>query len=135
MTVRRVVTGVGPDGKSRVASDSPVAPLTAQALPGYSWHRLWSIDGACTVPNDGAPAPLAEHFPPTHGVRFDIFTVPPAGAKPEPGQIWLELDDGHEVHLQAGDTIVQNGVRHAWRNHSDRPCTMVIFLVGAARQN
>jgi hypothetical protein len=32
------------------------------------------------------------------------------------GQVWLELDDGVEVHLQRGDTVVQNGTRHAWRN-------------------
>ena len=32
------------------------------------------------------------------------------------GEVWLELDDGEEVHLRAGDTVVQNGTRHAWRN-------------------
>ena len=31
------------------------------------------------------------------------------------GEVWLELDDGKEVHLQAGDTVIQNGTRHAWR--------------------
>ena len=25
------------------------------------------------------------------------------------GEVWLELDDGVEVHLRAGDTVVQNG--------------------------
>jgi quercetin dioxygenase-like cupin family protein len=50
------------------------------------------------------------------------------------GEIWLELDDGKEVHLKTGDVVVQNGVRHAWRNHSKRPCTMVICLVGTAKK-
>jgi hypothetical protein len=49
------------------------------------------------------------------------------------GEVWLELDDGAEVHLHAGDTVVQNGTRHAWRNKSDAPCTMVVCLVGACR--
>ena len=49
------------------------------------------------------------------------------------GEIWLELDDGKEVHLQAGDTVIQNGTRHAWRNKSTQPCHMIIFLVGAKR--
>jgi mannose-6-phosphate isomerase-like protein (cupin superfamily) len=49
------------------------------------------------------------------------------------GEVWLELDDGAEVHLRAGDTVVQNGTRHAWRNKSDEPCTMVVCLVGARR--
>ncbi|MEP7075046.1 MAG: cupin domain-containing protein [Acidobacteriota bacterium] len=47
------------------------------------------------------------------------------------GEIWLELDDGHEVHLRTGDSLVQNGVRHAWRNHGSKPCTLVVTIVGA----
>jgi hypothetical protein len=29
------------------------------------------------------------------------------------GEVWLELDDGKEIHLRAGDTVVQKGTRHA----------------------
>lgn len=47
------------------------------------------------------------------------------------GEIWLELDDQKEVHLTAGDTLVQNGVRHAWRNHGTKPCSLVVTIVGA----
>ena len=50
------------------------------------------------------------------------------------GEVWLELDDGEEVHLQPGDTVVQNGTRHAWRNKGTEPCTMVVFLLGAHRK-
>jgi mannose-6-phosphate isomerase-like protein (cupin superfamily) len=46
------------------------------------------------------------------------------------GEIWLELD-AEEVHLREGDCVVQNGTRHAWRNKSDKPCTMTVELVGA----
>ena len=49
------------------------------------------------------------------------------------GEIWLELDDKQEVHLKMGDTLVQNGVRHAWRNHSDKSCTLVVTIVGAEK--
>ncbi len=49
------------------------------------------------------------------------------------GEVWLELDDGVEVHLRAGDTVVQNGTRHAWRNKSSEPCQMVVVLIGANR--
>ena len=49
------------------------------------------------------------------------------------GEVWLELDDGREVHLKPGDTVVQNGTRHAWRNKGSEPCRMVVFLVGAHR--
>ena len=49
------------------------------------------------------------------------------------GEVWLELDDGEEVHLKAGDTVVQNGTRHAWRNKGSEPCHMVVCLIGAHR--
>jgi mannose-6-phosphate isomerase-like protein (cupin superfamily) len=47
------------------------------------------------------------------------------------GEVWLELDNGVEVHLKPGDTVVQNGTRHAWRNHGDKPCRLAVFLIGA----
>ncbi len=50
------------------------------------------------------------------------------------GEVWVELDDGVEVHLRAGDTVVQNGTRHAWRNKSSKPCQMVVCLIGAHRK-
>ena len=49
------------------------------------------------------------------------------------GEMDLELDDGAEVHLRPGDCVVQNGTRHAWRNRSSEPCTMLSILVGARR--
>lgn len=49
------------------------------------------------------------------------------------GEVWLELDDGKEVHLRAGDTVVQNGTRHAWRNKSTEPCRLVLCTIGAYR--
>jgi mannose-6-phosphate isomerase-like protein (cupin superfamily) len=50
------------------------------------------------------------------------------------GEVWLELDDGALVHLRAGDTVVQNGTRHAWRNKGSEPCRIVVFAVGTPRQ-
>ena len=47
------------------------------------------------------------------------------------GEVWLELDDGAEVRLGPGDTVVQNGTRHAWRNKGDVPCVMMLVLIGA----
>lgn len=49
------------------------------------------------------------------------------------GEVWLELDDGAEVQLRAGDSVIQNGTRHAWHNRSSEPCTLAIALIGAAR--
>ena len=51
------------------------------------------------------------------------------------GEVWLEVDNGEEVHLKAGDTVVQSGTRHAWRNKSSEPCRMVVCLIGAKRRD
>ena len=50
------------------------------------------------------------------------------------GEIWLELDDGVQVHLRAGDTLVLNAARHVWHNKGDVPCTILLFFVGVDRQ-
>jgi mannose-6-phosphate isomerase-like protein (cupin superfamily) len=50
------------------------------------------------------------------------------------GEIWLELDDGKEVHLKAGDSVIQNGTRHSWHNRSSEPCLMLFCLIGAHRK-
>jgi mannose-6-phosphate isomerase-like protein (cupin superfamily) len=49
------------------------------------------------------------------------------------GRVVLELDDGATVDLGPGDTVVQNGTRHAWRNPFDEPCTLVVVLIGATK--
>ena len=49
------------------------------------------------------------------------------------GELWMEMDNGVEVHLTPGDCVVQNGTRHAWRNRGSEPCFMVTVMVGAKR--
>ena len=49
------------------------------------------------------------------------------------GEVYLELDNGEEVLLRPGDSVVQNGTRHRWNNRSDQPCTIVVAIVGAPR--
>ena len=50
------------------------------------------------------------------------------------GEIWLELDDGAEVHLRQGDVVIQCGTRHAWRNKGTQPATLGFVLIGAVRR-
>lgn len=47
------------------------------------------------------------------------------------GRCMLELDDGVTRELGPGDTVIQNGTRHAWHNPFDEPCVMVVAIVGA----
>jgi mannose-6-phosphate isomerase-like protein (cupin superfamily) len=51
------------------------------------------------------------------------------------GEVWLELDDGEEVHLRTGDSVVQNGTRHAWHNRTSEPAVLFVTLLGAARSS
>jgi hypothetical protein len=46
------------------------------------------------------------------------------------GEVWLALDEG-ETHLKAGDYVVQQGTRHAWRNHSNAEAWVLAVLLGA----
>jgi quercetin dioxygenase-like cupin family protein len=49
------------------------------------------------------------------------------------GEVILELDDGAERLLRAGDTVVQNGTRHRWRNPGPEPALMAVLMLGARR--
>jgi mannose-6-phosphate isomerase-like protein (cupin superfamily) len=51
------------------------------------------------------------------------------------GTVMLELDDGAEVALSPGDTVVQNGTRHRWRNPGDTIAHLAVFMCGAAHAN
>lgn len=60
----------------------------------------------------------------TDTVDFDVVVS---------GEVYLQLDEGAEVLLKAGDCVVQNGTRHAWQNRSPENCVVAVALVGAAR--
>ena len=49
------------------------------------------------------------------------------------GEVWLELDDGAEVCLKRGDTVVQNGTRHRWSNRGSEPAVLAVGIIGANR--
>jgi len=60
----------------------------------------------------------------TDSVDFDVVIF---------GEVVLELDEGAEVVLKAGDCVIQNGTRHAWHNRSSERCVIAFSLVGADR--
>jgi len=62
----------------------------------------------------------------TDTVDFDVILS---------GEVYLELDDRAEVLLRAGDCVVQNGTRHAWRNRGSQDCVLAVALVGAERRS
>jgi mannose-6-phosphate isomerase-like protein (cupin superfamily) len=44
------------------------------------------------------------------------------------GEITMLLDDS-EVHLKAGDVLIQQGTNHAWINRGKEPCRIAFVLV------
>ena len=128
-------------GCTRPVDNSPEAKF----VPGPGETRLMFVtfppDSAMTRPEfDGmafgqefaAKAPgLAETFELDHpgmhttdSIDYDVVLD---------GEITLELDGGTEVALKRHEVVVQHGTRHAWRNKSDKPATMLFVLIGAVR--
>ena len=177
MKTRRVVTGVGVNGKSQVLMDGPVPRrVFFESAKGYAAALIWSteVGGAMPtganiidrspevrfVPGVGESLLMIATFPPDSTMMRVDFDAAAFGAEfaqrlPglaetfEPdhpgmhttntidydivleGEITLELDDGQEVMLCQHDVVVQHGNRHAWRNKSDKPATLMFVLTGA----
>jgi uncharacterized cupin superfamily protein len=50
------------------------------------------------------------------------------------GEIDMLLEDS-EVHLAAGDVLVQQGNDHAWVNRGSKPCRIAFVLIDAQEHN
>jgi mannose-6-phosphate isomerase-like protein (cupin superfamily) len=44
------------------------------------------------------------------------------------GEITMVMDD-EDVHLKAGDVVIQCGTNHAWSNRSKAPCVVAFVLI------
>ncbi len=75
----------------------------------------------------GAMAPMEPDAPGMHTTDSIDYVMVVSG------EVTLDLDDGEQTVLRAGDVVIQNGTRHAWRNHGTEPCTIVGVAIGADR--
>src|SRR3954469_21192856 len=74
---------------------------------------------------DGAPKRgLPPRHPAMHRTRTVDYAIVMAG------EIDMLLDDS-EIHLKAGDVLVQQGTNHAWVNRGTEPCRIAFILVDA----
>lgn len=74
---------------------------------------------------DGAPK---RGQPPRHPAMHRTRTVDYAIVMS--GEIDMLLDDS-EIHLKAGDVLVQQGTNHAWVNRGSEPCRIAFVLIDA----
>ncbi len=126
-----------PDGEPTTA-DGPVLPGAGGASfvivrfapdaraedPGFDPEAVGREFAAC-APDIAAATEIANpgmHRTPT--VDYGIVLE---------GEIWLEADDGAQVRLARGDTVVQLAGRHAWRNKADVPALVAFVLTGVTR--
>ena len=50
------------------------------------------------------------------------------------GEIDMLLDD-EDVHLKAGDVVIQRGTNHAWANRYDKTCRIAFILIDAVDED
>jgi mannose-6-phosphate isomerase-like protein (cupin superfamily) len=135
----------GADGVSVFPDDGspPSMPLWFPKVGGFRFAMFTVPPSSTTTPEGVTPDEisaeldqklpgLADHMEPdapgmhtTDTIDFEYVVS---------GRVVLELDDGASVELGPGDTVVQNGTRHAWRNPYSEPCRMVVCLIGAERK-
>jgi mannose-6-phosphate isomerase-like protein (cupin superfamily) len=65
-------------------------------------------------------------LPPRHPAMHRTRTVDYAIVMA--GEIDMLLDDS-EIHLKAGDVLVQQGTNHAWVNRGSEPCRIAFVLI------
>ena len=107
-TVCRVVTFPPDDTfKGKVGSAEVVAFFRATGSPGASTY-------SATVPHP--------YMQKTRTLDLCLVLE---------GEVTLVLDT-EEVHLKAGDSVIQRGTNHAWSNRSSRPCVVAISSHDAA---
>jgi naringenin degradation protein FdeH len=71
----------------------------------------------------------SRYRPPTHPFMHRTRSVDYAIVMS--GEIDMLLDDD-EIHLKAGDVLVQQGTNHAWINRSGKTCRIAFILIDAA---
>ena len=137
MKIRRVVTGKDREGKSIVKWDSEIESIPIR--PHVERVNIWAIDSL--------PAKLTEDDPANRDLRNilsngSIFII----AQYEPGvsgwwhasdtidygivlsgELWMQLEKD-EVHLCAGDVVIQRETNHNWVNRGDQVCVIVFVL-------
>jgi quercetin dioxygenase-like cupin family protein len=144
LPIRRVVTGHDDQGNAVVKIDEVVSHWR-DGRPGAKVCNVWTTDtapannsgdadggkreGKFTMINNGSVFRILE-FKPGLEARMhrtdsiDYIVV-------MSGEIDMELDNGVEVHIKAGDVMVQRGTVHNWINRGTESCVLAVILIHA----
>jgi mannose-6-phosphate isomerase-like protein (cupin superfamily) len=111
-----VQVGIGPPHNGSIfrVIDIPPTPPDVEALPKDYLHKQIG---------DHAPA---KGKPPRHPLMHRTRTIDYAIIMQ--GEIDMLLDDT-EIHLKAGDVLIQQGTNHAWVNRGTEACRIAFVLI------
>jgi mannose-6-phosphate isomerase-like protein (cupin superfamily) len=144
--VRKVVMGHDDAGRTIVLSDAP-AVSHATAGAGMTVFDIWETFAAPTPipPREPDPSDRPLDFRmPKIGTRVRIAEIAPAGDRAPfmhrtesveavlvlRGEMTMLIDDGQEVVLRAGDTLIQRATNHAWVNRGPESCRILFIMIG-----
>ncbi len=107
--------GVPPPANGTVFRIVDFAPMPANAAP-VDHHQILISMGI-----DPATQGYARHGN-THRTRTVDYAIV------LDGEIDMLLDDA-EIHVKAGDVLVQQATNHAWVNNGTKPCRIAFILI------
>jgi mannose-6-phosphate isomerase-like protein (cupin superfamily) len=95
-------------------------PPEREALDHMGKGTMQDVVGAAGTPAKG----ITPRHPLMHRTRTLDYAIIMSG------EIDMLLDEG-EVHLKAGDVVVQQATNHAWVNRGTKPCRIAFVLIDA----
>ena len=158
--IRRIVTGHDDSGKAIIESDG-IVPKKVRPGAGFVSSLLWVTDESparMDLRQDRADRTIGVPPPPNGSILREAIDqkelIASMGAQHNShggqaarhafmhrtksvdyaivlqGEIDMLLDDS-EVHMKAGDFMVQQGTNHAWVNRSEQVCRIAFVLIDA----
>jgi quercetin dioxygenase-like cupin family protein len=143
-SVRRIITGHDEEGKAIVKIDE-ICSHFREGRPGGMVCNVWTTDSspANNSKQDDAGQREGKFTMVENGTVFRILEFRPGLQERVhrtdtidyivvmKGEIDMELETGEEVHLKAGDVMVQRGTVHNWINRGTGPCLLAVILIHA----
>jgi hypothetical protein len=151
--VKRVICGLSPDGPATVIAveefSEPFEENSSRG-PGLRVKEIWATDEPTLATEDLTARPGSLVEMPVGATRFRLVALPGGEAGADlpmgmvrtdtidycfvlKGEIDVVMEDGTEVSLFPGDSIVQLGGAHRWRRRIAEPTTLVAFATGVER--
>lgn len=142
--IRRIVTAHDAGGKAVVSTDGYIDSARGKIDENISAADIWWTHSVpADVERHDATREASPIMPPPAGTLLKVLELSP-GTKPLmhrtetldyviviEGEVDMLLDDGAEVHMKAGDLMIQRATLHGWANRSDRPCRIAFVLLDA----